>query len=108
MRLMPPKMPGRHDDLRAGAHWDDPDAFDPGRWDREKPAREAWLPFSAGPRVCPGAGFAMAEGAVLLAALMAAFRFEVMETPVPVAHLTVRARDGIVLRAHARARSKGT
>ncbi len=94
---------GRHE-----AHWDDPDAFDPGRWDREKPAREAWLPFSAGPRVCPGAGFAMAEGAVLLAALMAAFRFEVMETPVPVAHLTVRARDGIVLRAHARARSKET
>ncbi len=84
---------GRHE-----AHWDDPDAFDPGRWDREKPAREAWLPFSAGPRVCPGAGFAMAEGAVLLAALMAAFRFEVMETPVPVAHLTVRARDGIRLR----------
>ncbi len=84
---------GRHE-----AHWEDPDAFDPGRWDREKPAREAWLPFSAGPRVCPGAGFAMAEGAVLLAALMAAFRFEVMETPVPVAHLTVRARDGIRLR----------
>lgn len=84
---------GRHE-----AMWDDPDTFDPGRWARETPPREAWLPFSAGPRVCPGAGFAMAEAATLLAALMAAFRFELLETPVPVAHLTVRARDGIRLR----------
>ena len=88
---------GRHEAL-----WEDADTFDPSRWEREKPAREAWLPFSAGPRVCPGAGFAMAEAAVLLASLLAEFRFEVMETPVPVAHLTVRAKDGIRLRAIAR------
>ena len=93
---------GRHTAL-----WEDPDAFDPGRWAREKPAREAWLPFSAGPRVCPGAGFAMAEGAVLLAALMAAFRLNVMEPPVPVAHLTVRARDGIRLRVTRRSLRHG-
>ncbi|NNE86984.1 MAG: cytochrome P450 [Silicimonas sp.] len=84
---------GRHENA-----WDAPDAFLPERWDA-KPAREAYLPFSAGPRVCPGAGFAMAEGAVLLAALMARFQFEVAETPVPVAHLTTRARDGIFLNA---------
>lgn len=85
---------GRHEAL-----WHEPDVFDPGRWERERPAREAWLPFSAGPRVCPGAGFAMAEATVLLAVLMAAFQFDPVETPVPVAHLTVRARDGIRLRA---------
>ncbi len=86
---------GRHTDL-----WSDPDVFDPARWEQGKPApREAWLPFSEGPRVCPGAGFAMLEAAVLLSALMAKYRFETMETPVPVAHLTVRARDGIRLRA---------
>ncbi|MEL7149906.1 MAG: cytochrome P450 [Pseudomonadota bacterium] len=84
---------GRHEAL-----WTDPDAFDPGRWTRETPPREAWLPFSAGPRVCPGAGFAMVEATVLLAALMAAFQFDVISTPTPVAHLTVRARDGILLR----------
>ena len=87
---------GRHED-----RWDKPDAFDPARWETEpakKAAREAYLPFSAGPRVCPGAGFAMAEAAVLLACLMARFRFEVMDCPVPVAHLTVRSRDGIRLR----------
>lgn len=82
---------GRHE-----AHWPDPDAFDPSRWEGEV-AKEAWLPFSAGPRVCPGAGFAMAEAAVLVAVLMARFRFEVTETPVPVAHLTVRSKDGLRL-----------
>ena len=82
---------------RHKTHWETPDAFDPGRFERELPEREAWLPFSAGPRICPGAGFAMVEATVLLAKLMAAYRFEVMETPVPVAHLTVRAKDGIRL-----------
>lgn len=82
---------GRHE-----AMWEDPDAFYPERWD-SKALREAYLPFSAGPRVCPGAGFAMAEGAILLAALMVRFKFEVDDIPVPVAHLTTRARDGIFL-----------
>lgn len=84
---------GRHEAL-----WDEPDCFDPSRWDRETPVREAWLPFAAGPRVCPGAGFAMAEAAVLLSALMRDWRFEVVDKPMPVAHLTVRSRDGIRLR----------
>lgn len=87
---------GRHEDA-----WEDADAFKPERWEA-KPAREAYLPFSAGPRVCPGAAFAMAEGAVLLAAFMARFHFEVAETPVPVAHLTTRAKDGIALNVSAR------
>ncbi|MEO0359320.1 MAG: cytochrome P450, partial [Pseudomonadota bacterium] len=42
--------------------WDAPDAFDPARWDTENGKmcqREAYLPFSTGPRVCTGAGFAM-------------------------------------------------
>ncbi|MXQ07663.1 cytochrome P450 [Alphaproteobacteria bacterium GH1-50] len=85
--------------------WSEPDAFDPARWEDEATRtarREAFIPFSAGPRVCPGAGFAMAEATVLLAALLKEWRFEVMDPPVPVAHLTVRARDGIRLRAVAR------
>lgn len=83
--------------------WADPDGFDPARWattaGRES-AREAYMPFSSGPRVCTGAGFAMAEGVLLLAMLLRRFRFERVEgrDPVPVAHLTVRARDGIWLR----------
>jgi cytochrome P450 len=89
---------GRHERI-----WDAPDAFDPDRWTREETkaaARDGWLPFSSGPRVCTGAGFAMVEGVLLLALLVRAFRFEVVEgrVPVPVAHLTVRARDGVWLR----------
>lgn len=82
--------------------WDRPDEFDPDRWAGEgrETAREGYLPFSRGPRVCPGAGFAMLEGTLMLAHLLRAFRFEAMpiHVPVPVAHLTVRARDGIWLR----------
>ncbi len=83
--------------------WDNPDGFDPDRWTRDDSRaciREAYMPFSAGPRVCPGAGFAMVEGPLLLAQLIRAFQVATLpgEVPVPVAHLTVRARDGIRLR----------
>lgn len=83
--------------------WINPDAFDPDRWqtkDGRLSARRAYMPFSAGPRVCTGAGFAMVEGPLLLALLVRAFRFDRIpgQDPVPVAHLTVRARDGIHLR----------
>lgn len=83
--------------------WETPDAFDPARWQTEAcrhAARDAYIPFSAGPRVCTGAGFAMVEGTLLLAQLCRAFRFEAIagDVPVPVAHLTVRAKDGIRLR----------
>ena len=93
----------RHDRI-----WPDPDAFDPARWQTEANrahARDAFMPFSAGPRVCTGAGFAMAEGVLLLALLAQAFRFDPVagRDPVPVAHLTVRARDGIWLRVSRRA-----
>ncbi|HCQ67670.1 MAG TPA: cytochrome P450 [Rhodobacteraceae bacterium] len=83
--------------------WHSPDAFDPGRFATENGKaclRNAYIPFSAGPRVCTGAGFAMAEGPLLLALLVRAFRFETVteRPPMPVAHLTVRGRDGIWLR----------
>jgi cytochrome P450 len=87
----------RHEGL-----WEDPDAFRPDRWGTEAArtsARVAYLPFSAGPRICPGAGFALTQAAVILATLLAEWRFDVdpARVPVPEAHLTVRARDGIWL-----------
>nr|WP_281493998.1 cytochrome P450 [Jannaschia sp. S6380] len=90
--------------------WQDPDGFDPDRWSRaetQDSMRRAYIPFSAGPRVCTGAGFAMAEGVLLLARLIDAFAFRpVGPPPVPVAHLTVRARDGIALQARRRPRGQ--
>ncbi|OCX66213.1 cytochrome [Thioclava sp. SK-1] len=87
--------------------WDNPDGFDPARWQTENGKacqRSAYIPFSAGTRVCPGAGFAMAEGPLLLAMLVRAFRFDPVDgrAPVPVAHLTVRGEDGIWLRVEPR------
>ncbi len=88
--------------------WDRPDEFDPGRFETangKKCLRNAYIPFSAGARVCPGSAFAMAEGTLLLSMLVRAFRFERVNgrDPVPVAHLTVRAADGIHLRLTPRA-----
>ena len=82
--------------------WTNPDGFDPDRWSREENktcARDAYMPFSTGPRVCTGAGFAMVEGTLLLAQLVRTYQFTAIPTdvPVPVAHLTVRAKDGIRL-----------
>ncbi|MBV7392838.1 cytochrome P450 [Mameliella sediminis] len=92
----------RHESL-----WDNPDGFDPGRWQTENGkacAREAFIPFSAGPRVCTGAGFAMVEGVLLLSLILRDLRVAPVagRVPVPEAHLTVRSRDGIWLRVDRR------
>ncbi|MHA3914535.1 cytochrome P450 [Halovulum sp. GXIMD14793] len=83
--------------------WDNPHQFDPERWTRpetKEVARQAYLPFSSGSRVCPGAGFAMAEGVILLAILLRELEFAPVKErkPQPVHHLTVRAKDGIWLK----------
>lgn len=82
--------------------WDEPDRFDPDRWQTaagRDSARCAFIPFSAGPRVCPGAGFAMIEGPLSLAILLRELRFRPLPgaEPEPVAQLTVRSRTGIRL-----------
>ena len=101
MVILSPWHLHRHERL-----WERPDEFDPDRWESEngkKCGREAYIPFSAGPRVCTGAGFGMAEGVLLLAMLVQKYHFEIIREPVPVAYLTVRAKDGILLRLTPRA-----
>lgn len=87
--------------------WDNPDGFDPTRWQSEngqKCQREAFIPFSAGSRVCTGAGFAMVEGPLILSRILRDYRVtaDPQRVPVPVAHLTVRSADGIWLRLERR------
>ena len=82
--------------------WDRPDDFDPDRFATDNGRaclRDAYIPFSAGARVCTGAGFAMVEGPLILSAILARYRVAKVagRDPVPVAHLTVRAKDGIWL-----------
>ncbi len=53
--------------------WDAPTAFRPERFlGQANPwSVEAFIPFGAGPRVCIGAGFALAEAQIILASLLA-------------------------------------
>lgn len=87
--------------------WDNPDGFDPARFGTENGKtcmREAYMPFSAGSRVCTGAGFAMVEGVLILSMILRDYRVVLGDraAPEPVAHLTVRSKDGIFLRLERR------
>ncbi|WP_276718889.1 cytochrome P450 [Pseudooceanicola nitratireducens] len=85
--------------------WDNPDAFDPDRFIGGAPVdRYAYLPFGDGPRICIGAGFALQEAVIILATLLARFRFEAVagKTPKPVLIITTRPEGGVWLTAHPR------
>lgn len=91
--------------------WDRPDEFDPARFATKNGKaclRNAYMPFSAGQRVCTGAAFAMIEGPLLLSMLVQAYRFELVKDrpAMPVAHLTVRGKDGIWLKLSHRKAAK--
>jgi cytochrome P450 len=80
--------------------WDAPDAFRPERWEaRSGIDRYQYLPFGDGPRICIGARFAIQEAVVILATLLARFRFRAVpgRTPRPVMILTLRPEGGVWL-----------
>ncbi|MFT6428835.1 MAG: cytochrome P450, partial [Brevundimonas sp.] len=90
--------------------WDDPDAFKPERFlpeNRKAIDRYAYIPFSAGPRVCIGAAFALQEAMIALAAILRIADVEALTTvePRPVHQITLRSREPMRLRL--RARRKG-
>jgi unspecific monooxygenase len=99
--MMAPWVLHRHRRL-----WRDPDAFDPTRFlpDAPPPPRFAYLPFGAGPRVCVGAQFALAEATLALAALTRAFHIAREDsTPVlPVAIVTTQPDHAPMFRLRAR------
>ena len=91
--------------------WDNPDAFDPSRFlgeRRERIDRFAYIPFGAGPRVCIGMAFAMQEAIIVLANLLRAFRFDLVEGhPVmPQQRVTLRPRGGMKMHAKRRDSTK--
>jgi len=63
---------GLHRDIKQ---WDDPLAFRPARFlgDAEKGTRKNFYPFGAGPRLCIGNNFAMAEMCIFLQAFLKRF-----------------------------------
>jgi cytochrome P450 len=88
---------------RHRLYWKNPDVFDPDRFSREDERdsiRQAYLPFSQGPRVCLGASFAMQESAIILSLIARHFDLAPVEghVPRPIARLTLRSENGIRLR----------
>ncbi|MEZ5867722.1 MAG: cytochrome P450 [Defluviimonas denitrificans] len=61
--------------------------------------RFAYLPFGGGPRICIGASFALQEAVIILATLLARFRFTRVpgRDPRPVLILTLRPEGGVWL-----------
>jgi cytochrome P450 len=78
---------------RHRKHWDNPTAFTPDRFaGKLSPwtGGGAFLPFGAGPRICIGATFAMAEAHIMLATLLSRFRvtLDAARPVLPVARIT--------------------
>jgi cytochrome P450 len=87
---------------RHRLYWDRPDEFDPDRFLTEAgraSARTAFLPFSIGPRVCVGAGFALQEAALVLTLVLREFSVAPLpgHEPMPVARLSLRSDRGVKL-----------
>ncbi|WP_262422996.1 cytochrome P450 [Brevundimonas denitrificans] len=87
--------------------WDDPDAFRPERFlpeNRRAVDRYAYIPFSAGPRVCIGASFAVQEAMIALAVILREAQVEPISRiePRPVHQVTLRAHRPIALRLRKR------
>jgi len=85
----------------------DPERFDPDRFlpEREKQLpRHAFMPFSAGPRICLGNYFALLEGQLVLATLAQHVRFELVpgQEIVPFPVFALRQKHGCRVIIHRR------
>lgn len=96
--MISPWILHRHRRLWTDPDYFDPDRFAPGR--RETIHRFAYIPFGAGPRVCIGAGFAMQEATIILAAILRRFRLELVagHRVEPQARVTLRPKYGLRMR----------
>src|SRR6202022_913616 len=86
----------------------EPERFHPDRWGEEAAAklpRFAYFPFGGGPRVCIGAGFAMMEATLLLAAIAQRYRVRLAPNQriEPLASITLRPKNGIRVELEERA-----
>jgi cytochrome P450 len=80
--------------------WESPERFDPERFAPDRAAsrhRFAYIPFGAGPRICIGAAFAMAEAMLILATVAQRYRLRLKPGfPVdPQGLITLRPRHGM-------------
>jgi len=92
---------------RHHAFWNDPGAFIPARFmpGAPPPPRFAFMPFGAGPRICVGAQFAMAEAVLVLASFIQRFHVARADTRLvlPVAVVTTQPDHAPLFRLTVRA-----
>jgi len=89
--------------------WPAPDTFDPRRFaaaHKETLPRYAYFPFGGGPHLCIGAGFAMMEATLLIAAIARTLRLDAApgRTVTPDALVTLRPRTGLWMTVRRRER----
>lgn len=87
--------------------WDDPEVVRPERFTPEASANRhkfAYVPFSAGPRMCIGNHFSLMEGALILAMISQRYRFSLSPRAriEPQFQITMRPRHGVRLRVEQR------
>jgi cytochrome P450 len=92
---------------RKASIWERPDRFEPERFSPERAAlrpRFAYIPFGAGPRICIGAAFAMAEAMLMVSMIAQRYRLRLKPGhPVePQGLITLRARHGMKMMLHRR------
>jgi len=82
---------------RDPRYYDEPERFNPDRWEDKGTSTPAYFPFGGGPRTCIGASFATMEAVLVLATIAQKYQMRVAEGfPVePVPTITLRPRHGI-------------
>lgn len=83
---------------RSDRYFDDPDTFDPDRWERRNPNdTPAYFPFSTGPHACVGKGFALSGATLTLARLVRDFDVDVPQDALDDLRVTptLRPADGV-------------
>lgn len=84
----------------------EPDRFWPERWlTQPAPPRFAYMPFGAGPRVCIGSHFALAEAMLILAVILQRVELELPAQPALelMPSVTLRPRGAVLMRMTPRA-----
>ncbi|MBP1468646.1 cytochrome P450 [Candidatus Chloroploca sp. M-50] len=92
---------------RHPAFWPDPERFDPERFTPAQVAqrhKQAYFPFSAGPRICIGNNFALMEATLVLASVARRYRLRLTTGALPAAEplITLRPKGGMPMRAELR------